>query len=144
VKKSLNERKLFDTCLYRTHGYSTEEVRCTHLSIGWSYLYLSMGYKYFKYLNLIFYFSRATTRAGFDSQLTLGCLGLLFRGKGLLAVEVRPIQSNLCIFSLNKKTRVLVRACIVANKGAKCPIFEGNMLPQKITPFFCPVNGAIA
>jgi hypothetical protein len=32
-------------------------------------------------------------------------------------VEVRPIQSNLRSFSLNKKTRVLERACIVAKKG---------------------------
>jgi hypothetical protein len=38
-EKSSKEIKLKDTCLYRTHGYSTEQVRCTHLSIGWSYLY---------------------------------------------------------------------------------------------------------
>jgi hypothetical protein len=33
------KQKLDDTCLYRTHDYSTEEVQSTHLSIGWSYLY---------------------------------------------------------------------------------------------------------
>jgi hypothetical protein len=26
----LKETKLYDTCLYRTHGYSTEEVRRAH------------------------------------------------------------------------------------------------------------------
>jgi hypothetical protein len=30
----------------------------------------------------------------------------------------------------------------VAKKGAKGPIFEGSL--KKCTPFFCPVNGAIA
>jgi hypothetical protein len=66
---------------------------------------------------------------GFDSQLTLHCLGLLFRGNGLLAVKVRPIQSSSCLLSLDKKKRVLERACIVAKKGAKGPIFEGDMPP---------------
>jgi hypothetical protein len=32
----------------------------------------------------------------------------------------------------------------VDKKGAKGPIFEGNMLPQKKYPFSGPVNGAIA
>jgi hypothetical protein len=49
-------------------------------------------------------------------------------------VEVRPIQSNLYFFLLNKKTRVFERACIVAKKGALCPIFEGDMPPKKYTP----------
>jgi hypothetical protein len=44
-------------------------------------------------------------------------------------VKVRPIQSNLRFFSLDKKTHVFERACIVANKGAKRPIFEGDMHP---------------
>jgi hypothetical protein len=74
--------------------------------------------------------------AGFDSQLKLNCLGLLFRGKGLLAVKERPIQSSFRSFSLNKKARVLERGCIVAKKGAKGSIFEGNMLPKKMYPFF--------
>jgi hypothetical protein len=42
-------------------------------------------------------------------------------------VKVRPIQSSFRSFSLNKKAHVL-------EKGAKGPIFEGNMLPQKIYP----------
>jgi hypothetical protein len=67
--------------------------------------------------------------AGFDSQLKLNCLGQYYKPKGLLAVEVRPIQSNLCLFSLNKKAHVFERACIVAKKGAKGPIFEGDMPP---------------
>jgi hypothetical protein len=57
---------------------------------------------------------------------------------------VRPIQSILCLFPLNKKTRAFERGCIVAKKGAKGPIFEGNMIPQKCTPFLCAVNGALA
>jgi hypothetical protein len=59
-----------------------------------------------------------------------------YKAKGLLAVEVRPIQSSLHLFSLDKKTRAFERGCIVAKKGAKGPIFEGNMLPQKMYPFF--------
>jgi hypothetical protein len=53
-------------------------------------------------------------------------------------VEVRPIQTIREYFQPNEKARVLERACIVANKGAKRPIFEGNMLPQKMSPFFGP------
>jgi hypothetical protein len=53
-------------------------------------------------------------------------------------VEVWPIQSNLRFFLLNKKTRVFERACIVAKKGAICPIFEGDMPPKKYTPKRCP------
>jgi hypothetical protein len=49
-------------------------------------------------------------------------------------VEVRPIQSSLRFFLLSKKTRVFERACIVAKKGAICPIFEGDMPPIKYTP----------
>jgi hypothetical protein len=87
-----------------------------------------------------YFFLLAFTRGGFDSQLTLNCLGLLFRGKGLSAVKVRPIQSNLCFFSLDKKAHVFERACIVAKKGAKGPIFEEDMPPLKRTPFSGPVN----
>jgi hypothetical protein len=36
--------------------------------------------------------------------------------------------------AVNKKTRVFERACIVAKKGAICPIFEGDMPPKKYTP----------
>jgi hypothetical protein len=57
-------------------------------------------------------------------------------GEFPLAVEVRPIQTIREYFQPDKKARVLERACIVANKGAKRPIFEGNMLPQKMYPFF--------
>jgi hypothetical protein len=49
-------------------------------------------------------------------------------------VEVRPIQSNLRFFLLNKKKRVFERACIVAKKGAICPIFEGDMPLKKYSP----------
>jgi hypothetical protein len=76
--------------------------------------------------------------AGFDSQLKLNCLGQYYKAKGLLAVKVRPIQSSFRSFSFSKKTRVLERACIVAKKEAKGPIVEGNMLPQKMYPFFLP------
>jgi hypothetical protein len=44
------------------------------------------------------------------------------------------IQRNLRFFLLGKKTRVFERACIVAKKGAICPIFEGDMPPKKIYP----------
>jgi hypothetical protein len=36
--------------------------------------------------------------------------------------------------AVNKKTRVFERACIMAKKGAICPIFEGDMPPKKYTP----------
>ena len=39
-------------------------------------------------------------------------------------------------FQLNNKALVVERACIVAKKGAKGPIFEGNVLPQKNEPHF--------
>jgi hypothetical protein len=71
-------------------------------------------YKYFKYINQMLKFLLAFTRAGFDSQLLQIFLGLLLRGKGLLAVEVRPIQSSFRSFSLNKMTRAFERACIVS------------------------------
>jgi hypothetical protein len=56
---------------------------------------------------------------------------------GGLSLEVRPIQSKLPFFlTLNKKTRAFERGCIVAKKGAKGPIFEGNMLPKRMYPFY--------
>jgi hypothetical protein len=59
-------------------------------------------------------------------------------------VEVRPIQSNLRFFSLSKKAHVFERACIVANKGANRPIFEGEMPPKKCTPKYNAASGIIA
>jgi hypothetical protein len=50
-------------------------------------------YEIFSVYKLNIIFLLAFTRAGFDSQLTLNCLGPFFRGKGLLAVKVQPIQS---------------------------------------------------
>jgi hypothetical protein len=76
-------------------------------------------------------FLLAFTQAGFDSQLPQIGLGLLLRGKGLLSVEVPPIQSNLHFFFTNKKARILERGCSVSKKGAICPIFEGDMPPKK-------------
>jgi hypothetical protein len=46
------------------------------------------------------------------------------------------MQSSFRSFSPSKEARALERGCIVANKGAQCPIFEGNMLPQEMYPFF--------
>jgi hypothetical protein len=57
-------------------------------------------------------------------------------------VKVRPIQSSFRSFLPDKKARVLEKGCIVAKKGAKGPIFEGNMLPQKDLPLFsAPLTG---
>jgi hypothetical protein len=58
-------------------------------------------------------------------------------------VKVRPIQSILEYFEPDKKARVLERAWIVAEKGAKGPIFEWNMLPQKMNPQIGANIGAI-
>jgi hypothetical protein len=92
-------------------------VRLTQSGITTSPLdrvtFIPVEYKYIKYLNYILNSLLAFTQAGFDSQLTLNCLGLLLRGKCLLAVEVQPIQSSFRLFSL-KKTRVFERACIVS------------------------------
>jgi hypothetical protein len=49
-------------------------------------------------------------------------------------VEVWPIQTIREYFQPNKKTRVFERACIVAKKGAKRPIFEGNTPQKKMYP----------
>jgi hypothetical protein len=68
-------------------------------------------YKYLKSINWILKFLLAFTRAGVDSLLTLNSLGLLLRGKGLLAVKVRPIQSSFRSFSLRKKTCAFERTC---------------------------------
>jgi hypothetical protein len=58
---------------------------------------------------------------------------LIKRRKGLLAVvEVRPIQTNREYYLPSKKARALERGCIVAKKGAKCPIFENSF--QAIAP----------
>jgi hypothetical protein len=43
--------------------------------------------------------------------------------------SVEHIQTNREYYLPNKKARALERGCIVAKKGAKCPIFEGDMLP---------------
>jgi hypothetical protein len=53
-----------------------------------------------------------------------------------MSLSVEDIQTTRELFQLNNKARVLERACIVAKKGAKGPIFEGNMLPQKMHSFF--------
>jgi hypothetical protein len=59
-------------------------------------------------------------------------------------VEVWPIQSNLRSFSLDKKTRVLERACSVAKEGVIGPIFEGDMPPYKMIPKYDAASGIIA
>jgi hypothetical protein len=51
---------------------------------------------------------------------------------GLIALELRPIQSNLRFFFTDRKPRALERGCIVSKKGAICPIFEGDMPPSKM------------
>jgi hypothetical protein len=89
---------------------------------------LSIWTKYKKFL--------AFTRAGFNSQLTLNCLGLLFRGKGLLAVRVRPIQSSFRSFSLNSFQAIAPLkqdSSYGANIGANIwgHFFKGAFLPQK-------------
>jgi hypothetical protein len=55
-------------------------------------------------------------------------------------VKVRPIQRSFRSFSPYKKARAVERGRIVAKKGAKGPIFEGNMLLPKKCPFFGPIN----
>jgi hypothetical protein len=62
----------------------------------------------------------------------------------LIAGGASDTKQPSLILTLNEKTRAFERGCIVAKKGAKGPIFEGNMLPKKCTPFSCAVNGAIA
>jgi hypothetical protein len=54
--------------------------------------------------------------------------------------SVGHIQTKQEYYLPSKKARALERGCIVAKKGAKGPIFEGNMLPPKNTPFSCAVN----
>jgi hypothetical protein len=63
---------------------------------------------------------------------------------GHMQRSIGHIQTNREYYLPGKKARALERGCIVAKKGAKGPIFEGNMLPQKMYPFLGPVNGAIA
>jgi hypothetical protein len=60
------------------------------------------------------------------------------------AVKVRPIKSNLRSFSLNKKTRVLERVCIVAKKGAIGPILREICPLKKMTPKYDAASGIIA
>jgi hypothetical protein len=44
-------------------------------------------------------------------------------------VEVRPIQTIQEYFQPNKMARAFENGCIVAKKGVKGPIFEGDMPP---------------
>jgi hypothetical protein len=72
----------------------------------------------------------AFTRAGVDSQLTPRIFKLFFSDFQLLpqfAVEVRPIQTIREYFQPDKMARAFEIGCIVAKKGAKGPIFEGDM-----------------
>jgi hypothetical protein len=57
---------------------------------------------------------------------------------------VEHIQTTQEYFQVYKKTLVLEKDCIVAEKGAIGPILREICSPKKRTPFFCPVNGAIA
>jgi hypothetical protein len=71
----------------------------------------------------------AFTRAGFDSQLGLG---QYYKGKGLLAVEVRPIQSNLCLIKLEKKERAFEWSCIVSQDGEIGPDFVPDLVAGEV------------
>jgi hypothetical protein len=55
-------------------------------------------------------------------------------------VEVRHTKQPLLILTLNKKARALERACIVAQDGAICLIFEGDMPPKKMTLKVVPLT----
>jgi hypothetical protein len=74
-------------------------------------------------------FLLAFTRAGFNSQLTLNCQGPKLSRYGHIRLSVEHIKTIREYFQPDKKARVLERACIVANKGAKGPIFDGDMPP---------------
>jgi hypothetical protein len=69
-------------------------------------------------------------------------LGQYYKSDGLIVLEVRPIQSNLCLFYLNKEARAFERSCTVSQDGAICPIFEGDMR-SKNDPKSGAVNGTI-
>jgi hypothetical protein len=84
------------------------------------------------------FFPQAIPQAGFDSQLTLNYLGLLFRGKGLLAAKVRPIQSNLRFFLHNS-----FHGMAVNKRATFGVIFLGSISPSKmgrIAPFLATIH----
>jgi hypothetical protein len=58
--------------------------------------------------------------------------------------SVGHIQTTWEFFQHSKKARVLERACIVAKKGAKAPIFREICSSKKCTPSLYAVNGALA
>jgi hypothetical protein len=87
-------------------------------------------------------FLLAFTRARFDSQLTLKLFRAIIKYDHRLAVEVRPIQSNLRFFFTNKKAHVFERSCTVSQDGVIGPIFEGDM-PPKNDPKSGAVNDTI-
>jgi hypothetical protein len=47
----------------------------------------------------------------------------------LLAVKVRPIQSNRGLFQPKKKERAFERSCALSQEGALSPNFEGDTPP---------------
>jgi hypothetical protein len=67
----------------------------------------------------------------------LNCLGQYYQRYQYIRLYVEHIQTIREYFQPNKKARALERRCIVAKKGAICPIFEGNM-PLKKDPLFMP------
>jgi hypothetical protein len=48
---------------------------------------------------------------------------------GYIKQSVEHIQTTREYFQPNKKARALEKGCIVAEKGAIGPIYEGDMLP---------------
>jgi hypothetical protein len=74
----------------------------------------------------------------------LNCLGQYYQGYRYIRVSVKHIQTIREYFQPNNKARAFERRCIVAKKGAICPIFDGNMPLKKRTPFSCRRYAALA
>jgi hypothetical protein len=72
----------------------------------------------------------AFTRAGADSQLLPHIFQLFVSiikyGRLITGGAYDDTKQPSLILTLNKKTRVIEKGCIVAKKGTICPIFEGE------------------
>jgi hypothetical protein len=89
---------------------------------------LSICTKYF------FHALFCTSRVRFPTETQL--FRAIIKYGRLIAGGASDTKQPSPILTLSKKTRAFEIGCIVAKKGAEGPIFEGNMLPKKMYPFF--------
>jgi hypothetical protein len=127
-----------DKRVYRSSWIESQLVQRIMLNTYSSYI-LSM-LKIVIFL-IIFYRVFFTSEKYIAYRVKYLITGILLRGKCLLAVEVRPIQSNLCFFLLKMRKHVSLNGLTLCLNRTLWGQFLGKYsLPKNVPLFWVPLT----